>query len=217
MGNSPNSTVKSRTPTSIVKIKHLVWPSQLVKSELPLVNHALILSILTWIPTQLVIPKITPFQDITLSNQQPISHQNQPSVETIFWEVPSLSSRIVSMDLRTSIVTGPTIKWVSVWLQISTHQLVMKLNSGLVTNTFSTFKKTKTLLSLIWDVLTDKVPSSNMVTSKLVMNDLDINSEQPMNSLMMNVVPKLVTLLLDLTSVIKVTDKLIRERPIILE
>merc|ERR1712136_708360 len=68
---------------SIVKIKHLVWPSQLVKSELPLVNHAPILSTLTWIPTQLVMPRITPFQDITLSNQQPIYHQNQPSVETI--------------------------------------------------------------------------------------------------------------------------------------
>merc|ERR1712044_60469 len=162
-------------------------------------------------------PRITPFQDITLSNQPPIFHQNQPSVETISWEAPSLSSKIVSMVPKTLTATGPIIKWVSVWLPISTHQLVMKLNSGLETNIFSTFKKTKTLLLLIWDVLTANPLFANMVTLKLVTNDLDINSELLMNLPTMNAVPKLVILLLDLTLVIRVTEKLIRERPTTLE
>merc|ERR1711937_724485 len=50
------------------------------------------------------------------------------------------------------------------------------------------------------------------LSSGLVMNDLDISSELLMNSLMMNVVLKLVIPLLDLTLVIKVMDKLIDKR-----
>merc|ERR1711937_603445 len=123
-----------------------------------------------------------------------------------------LSFKTDLMVQRTLIVTGLIIKWVLAWPQISIRQLVMKLSSGLVMNTFSIFKKSKMLSLLIWDVLMAKQHLSNMVISKLVMNDLDISSELLMNSLMMNVVLKLVIPLLDLTLVIKVMDKLIDKR-----
>merc|ERR1719290_283241 len=170
--NSPNLTVKSRMLMLIVKIKHHAWLYQPVKSEPLLVNHVLILLTTTWILTQQEILKIMPYPDIILSSQNQIFHQNQQSVEMISWEVHLPSSKIASMDLRTLIATGAITKWALVWPQISIHQLVMKLSSGLVMNIFSTFRRVKMLLLSIWDVLMANQHSSNMATSKLVMNDL---------------------------------------------